>query len=663
MAEGAVPRYPVRWRPPIGARTRFDLARAPLADAWSRHPILGEPSHDGFVRDGVGPFVRGEAPFLWPVNGFLFEDPLDRFWYAYVGYYLAGYDLGPGKPTTHCRIHRSRDQGRSWTELGPLFTDPSFRFEGDPHAANVAPDVSVVHDGSRYVLAYDWVHDTADWASVGRPGPGSDSGVGIAVAPRPEGPWTRLPRPVLRNSDHRRRTGPGARYGRAYASSLIRRKRDWLILSDVDSGSSFAWGQIAMTAPTPEGPWSAPERIVDLEGDRWYPAPIEAFPAFVHRGYVYDPRTSVGRNRNHQTLWRAPVERAHRADAWELHQSGSLWHAEPVPEEGFGLWGQTLAGFVDSVGEFRVLFTLRATPGGEGTVRTAHRPWNKPFRDRGFVLSAHGGATATWTRFAAGAFELSVQWRRTGGAARIVWGTEAILGAQGRADGTPHPLVGSGAMALEVDDAGMRIVRGVGPERSVLVESPSKSGAEWVEFVLARDEAGNVTVSREGSATVHASGPPAIECLGVHLDPGTHIDVSRFEFRGSAQPARWVHLWTDAIAGAGVDEARWKETPDAQFRFGRGARCDSDRVKWSFRGCGYRLWLPRGPEWGTVDLVLDGVAVGTVDLHAERPEASRVVHARDGLNDAGHALTVRARTGRMPVDCLDALLDAVPSHP
>jgi len=663
MQTGVVPRIPAPWTATYGRRARFDLARGALADGWSRHPILGDPSYDTFVRDGDGPFVRGSAPFRWPVNGFLFEDPMDGAWYAYVGYYLEGYDLGPGRPATHCRIHRSRDQGRTWVELGPLFTDPSFRFDGDPHATNIAPDVSVVHDRGRYVLAYDWVHDEASWATIGRPGPGSDSGVGIAVAERPEGPWTRLPRPVLRASDFQRRLGNSLRYRRPYASSLIRRKRDWLILTDVDSGPCFAWGQIAMTAATPDGPWSEPTRVVDLEGDTWYPAPIEAFPAFVHRGFVYDPRTSVGRNRNHQTLWRAPVESAHRADAWELHQAGSLWHAEPTADEGFGIWGQTLAGFVDRTGIHHVLFPSRATPGGEGTIRTAARPWNRPMRERGFVLSGHGGASTTWTRFAVDAFRLRIRWRRKGGGVRVSWGGSAMLGGAGRADGVPHPLVGAGGIALLVDDAGHRLVRGAGAPREVLAEAAGPSPGAIEEFVVERQSSGSISLRVSERETLRFQGPPGATCLGLHVDPGTHLEVERFEVEGKPSAAEWIHLWPEAIAGAGVDEAEVGACKESTFRFGEGADTLAARVKWNFRGTGYRLWLPRGPRWGEVELRIDGVPAGKLDLHSPSAVPSAVLHERRGLADGHHALTVRCRAGRMPVDCLEALLGPATRRP
>jgi hypothetical protein len=51
---------------------------------------------------------------------------------------------------------------------------------------------------------------------------------------------------------------------------------------------------------------------------------LEFYPAFVHRGFVYAPATSVALNRNYNALFRAPLERAAEPGAWELFQNGSL---------------------------------------------------------------------------------------------------------------------------------------------------------------------------------------------------------------------------------------------------------------------------------------------------------------------------------------------------
>ncbi len=409
---------PVAWTPPQRGPTTIDFAVAAQADAWLRHVALGDPSFDSFQHAAGNPMLRGTPPFLWPVNGFLFEDPKSRDWYAYVGNYLAGYDVGPGKPITHCTVHRSKDRGKTWEHLGPIFCDPEFRFEGDTQPANIAPDVSVVFDGGRYHMAYDWGTDNSTWATIGRPGGGVDNGNAYAWADRPEGPFHRHSRPILRTSEFQRRFPMAWKYHRIYGATLIRRTHDWLTLMLADGADGFfSWGELAVTAPTPQGPWSEPVLVLGVESNQYYPPTAESFPAFVHEGYVYNPATSVVLNRNCQVIYRAEIEQAHRPQAWQLYQFGTAWHSEYVPHEGSGIWGQTFSGFSDAQGQFHVLFPSRERPSGVGTINFASRPWNKPLRDRGFVLSGHAGSSFTLLRSAYRGFELETDLTVHGNAA------------------------------------------------------------------------------------------------------------------------------------------------------------------------------------------------------------------------------------------------------
>ena len=140
LAAPAVAVVPERWQPPSDRSRAIDFALGPQADAWLRHDALGDPSFDSFQRRPGNPIVRGKPPLNWPVNGFLFEDPKSGYWYAYIGNYMTGYNIGPGLPTTHCRLHRSKDRGKTWEEIGPIFNDPKFHFEGDAQPANGAPE-------------------------------------------------------------------------------------------------------------------------------------------------------------------------------------------------------------------------------------------------------------------------------------------------------------------------------------------------------------------------------------------------------------------------------------------------------------------------------------------------------------------------------------------
>ena len=74
-----------------------DFADAAHLDAWHRHPVYGDPSFDAFERASGNPIHRGAPPFEWPVNGFLFEDPVSGNWYVYIGLYAEGYAMGEGK--------------------------------------------------------------------------------------------------------------------------------------------------------------------------------------------------------------------------------------------------------------------------------------------------------------------------------------------------------------------------------------------------------------------------------------------------------------------------------------------------------------------------------------------------------------------------------------
>jgi hypothetical protein len=626
-----------------------------LADAWLRHPILGDPSFDAFQRLPGNPLVRGEAPFRWPVNGFLFIDPVSSHWYAYVGFYLEGYDLGPGKPPAHCRVFQSANRGACWTALGPIFADPDFRFEGDTVAANIAPDATVLFADGRYHLAYDWATDNTTWATASAPRDGADSGAAYAWSERPEGPFHRASRPILRTSELQRLFPASGKYRRAYGTSLVRRQHDWLALTDVDSGPCFAWGQVAMTATDPLGPWSEPLLVTSLEGDGYFPSPVEAFPAFVHGGFVYDPKTSVGATRNFQVIHRAPVEEAHRPEAWSLYQHGTAWHAEPVPHEGFGLWGQTFSGAVDRAGNLRVLFPSRHWPDCVGTINLATRPWAMPLRERGFVFSAHSGPGLSLTRTAYGSFALSADLALRGTAARFAWGYAAPLGTVGRADGRPEPRCWTRHCAVEVTPTGWQILASDDSPEASRLAGGELPAADTRHLEMAVDAAGVASVAIDGRPVWEGPFPARTGPLALLLQAGTHLTVTRFAVTGIPQPATWTWLASEALAGAGVCEGQYRTVASADFRFGSGVVCDrpGERLKWNFRGRGFRLWLPRGPDYGRCSLRLNGLPLGELDLHSATAEPSAVLLERSSLADGYHALVIQGGGAPLPVDCIE----------
>lgn len=647
---------PPLWKRPAARTATLDFAQGANADAWLRHPILGDPSFDSFRRGAGNPFVKGTAPFKWPVNVSLLLDPVSGHWYAYVGFYYEGYALAPEGEPTHCKVFRSVDRGQTWDLVGPIFDNRGFRFEGDAYPASIAPDVCVVYHDGRYHMCYDWCTSNTTWANASAPSGGADSGMAYAWAEKPEGPFHRSPRPILRTSEWQKLAGPGSRYRRVYASSLVRRAKDWLVISDLDSGAHYAWGEIGVTATDPAGPWSKPVVITSLEGDRYYPSPIEAFPAFAHGGYVYDPRTSVGLNRNFQAIFRAPIEKALDPEAWELWQHGSVWHAEHAPHEAYGIWGQTLAARVDKDGTMHALYPSRHAEGGVGTLGYASRPWTQPLRKSGFTITAHGGRTISLTRAAYDTFDLAAEVVLRSGTARLAWACGMPLGAEGRADGRPHRLCWTRHRALELTRDRWRVVEaGETPDATVVAEGPL--AADDPRAVRIKAGAGRAAVTISGQPVWSGAMPSETGPLGLLLEPGTHLTVDKLAITGAPQTA--VHTWlcSEGISGAGVAEHAYEKVDGSQWRFGTGALCKNphERLKWAFRGSGFRLWLPRGPEFGRIAVKLDGVPLGEIDLSGPAA-ASAPVLERKRIADGFHALVVTGLSGTtLPVDCLEAL--------
>lgn len=629
-----------------------DYAESRLIDAWLRHPVLGDASFDAFVRPPGNPIYRGSPPREWAVNGFLFRDPKGEDLFAYVGRYPRDYQCGPKHAPADCLVLRSRDDGKTWAEVGPVFGPGEFRFEGDDVAVGSAPDVTVAYADGRYHLAYDWVHADTTWDHVFSPDADHDSGMGYAWAERPEGPYHRHPQPIVRNLRH---VSPVPdKYRRLYASTLLRRGRDWLLLTLADSAQRFAWGLYALTAADPRGPWSEPRLVLSLEGGTYHPALMEFFPQFVHAGMVYAPATSVAMNRNFQCLWRAPLTSAHEPAAWELHQQGSLWHREPRDEEQAGIWGQTFSGTVDDAGRLQVLFPSR-DDAGRGTINLAERPWAQPLRDRGLVLSGAAGTAISLLRHAYG--EFAVRWHgHLHGNARLLWGWRGVLGPDRHgADATLHAAVCTNCHALAWDQTGWRLQHhdAAGAIRvyaeGVWLAAPTEMSLQVTASDEVRFEAGELRWTGHLPA---ANGP-----IGLWVAPRSRLEVTTMAVSGCPVPCwmRWHCL--DALAATGALQSEWDLRPDEQSPGGEilVGRESGGQLKWNFFGTGVRWWAPRGPELGRVRLKLDGKNCGEIDLSAPEFLPAAAVFVQERLRDGGHALVLEAITGRLATGGIEVL--------
>jgi hypothetical protein len=610
-----------------------DYAESRHVDLWLRHPVFGDPSFDGFERVPGNPLHTGAPPYGWPVNGFFFSDPVSSNWYLYIGDYATGY-LGP--PPSRCILYRSKDRGRTWEDLGVILHGDAQMFDKNGHT----PDVSVVFADGRYHMVYDW--GTLNF--------NKDGGLAYAWADKPEGPWHRDAQPITLNSTLTPLLG---KYQRTYAATLLRRKHDWLILAMMDR-APHSWALFAMAAPQPQGPYSERKLVRNVEASYFHPPLLEFYPAFVDAGWVYAPATSVARNRNFQVIFRAPLERATDAKAWEIDRHGSVWHSEDVPNEAYGIWGQTFSGWVDTERRLWAMFPSRNEE-GFGTINLATRPWSKPLRARGFHLSGHKAPSLTCLRRSYSDFTLNAE-LRVRGTARIIWSYQAPLGPDKPAsDAELHPLSLTRHQGLEVGPNGWRIIT-VDAQGTLQVAATGTApfGGLW-KITIGRRANGAMALGLEGNEVWKGATSASDGALGLLVESHSHLSVERFAVAGQSQPSRLSFLYTEGWLGAGENPANWVERRDSTFHFGAGAvhRDDGGRAKWNFIGSGFTLWSPQGPDYGTVEVWLDGAVLATVDLGRAQSQSSQPVFRKTGLEDTFHAVILQSKRGRLVVDSLD----------
>jgi hypothetical protein len=651
------------------AAAGVDYADSRQAGLWLQHPVYGGPSFDAFVHAPQNPLHRGAPPFEWPVNSFFFPDPVSGNWYIYVGDYPEGYASRPSR----CVLLRSTDRGQSWTNLGVVLQGSKEMFDQGGHT----PDVSVVYAGGRYHMVYDWVEP--DWSQLG--------GLAYAWAEKPEGPFHRAPQPITRNKELTPLLG---KYRRTYAATLLRRKHDWMIVGMMDSAPN-SWALFGITAPNPEGPYGERVLLRNVEADEFHPPLLEFYPAFMHRGFVYAPATSVALNRNYNVLFRAPLERAVEPGAWELVQNGSLWHSEDVENEAYGLWGQTFSGWVDGKGVLQAAFQSR-DPKGMGTVNLAARPWNQPLRKRGFVMSGHQGPSLTLLHRAFAAFRLDARLRLRG-TVRLLLDYDGVLGPnRPESDATLHPLALTRCDAVELNEHEWKVIRFAQSGEQTVLASGQRVGqasrlpggrlaldssdvrgtstgaggtpallSATVTVALDRKPGGETSLFVDGRAVWTGQLPPrraaGSSVLGIAVEPHSHLVVEQFAIQGKPQPAAINYLFSEAILGAGGSGSDWQELRRPEFRYGLAtvSKAPGARVKWNVKGRQFTLWSPRGPDFSQAQVKVDDRVLANLDLHSARLTPSQPVWKSPRLKDGPHAIALTAIGGLLAVDSLEVI--------
>lgn len=632
--------------------TKIDYALLANKNEWLSHPVLGDPSFDSFERRNNNPICRGVEGLEWPVNGFLFEDPVSKNWFVYVGNYAKNYAFGKDHKPSICTIFKSINKGETWQSLGPVFSAELFYFKGDFEPMTSAPDVSVVYADGKYHMAYDWILEGTTWQTTRS----YRSGIGYAWSEKPEGPFHPFETPIIR-CDQSAKDPMLGKYNRYYATTIIPRKNDWLILILTDSEKKYAWGLLAMTAKNPEGPYGPITPLLHVEGDTYQPPLMEYFPAFVHDGWVYSPSTSVALNRDFQMIQRAKIEEATDPNAWEIYQHGSVWHGENLEHEAEGMWGQTFSAFVDSHGQMQVMFPSKDSI-DYGTINLATRPWEKPYLDRGFHLSGHQGPSLGLLQNSYDSFFLECTLEFSG-TIWLFWNNTAVLGPNTpKSNATLHSLSWPHGYSLKLNQDQWQLLNTEGENHCEVLAS-GKFKIEKSQKITVNFESDGllkISINKQnlwGGQLKLKNG----QTIGLLVDKKSYAKVHAFAIEGETKPTHLSYLHTEGLLDAGQGLVDWQETQAPQFRYKIGAKSNnqSARIKWNFFGTGFSLWQPKGPDYGSFEVFLDGHSVGIIDLYHSETSDSQIVLSVKNLEKNFHAIVLKPVSGTLVVDSLDVV--------
>lgn len=647
---GGVPAHLIRKRKMISDsdKKRIDYAKKQFRESWFRDSVLGDISFDNFKRKKGNPIYVGNEKdgYLWPVNLFLFKDPKSKFLYCYIGCY--GLHIKGYVPVGPCRLMRSKNAGGNWEDLGPILKGSPDTFDGDGKKAGGTPEGGIVYNKGIYHFIYDWCVNSGGLT------PG---GVAYAKSNSPEGPFERDSKPIHINTEQRKIIGV---YQRTYACSLVKRKNDWLILNSMDhftTSEGSSWALACMLSKKPNGPYSEPKLLLYPQSKRYHPTHVEFYPAFIYQEYVYACMTSVALNRNYQIIYRAEIEKAHLTEAWQIHQEGSVWHSEPVENEHCGLWGQTIAGYVNEKKKFIVGFPSK-NKDNIGTINIAERDWDSPYKDGG-VLSAPNGRAITFVKKSFKNFTLKAK-TRSNKNIKIFWNYKGPLGADGLgADATLHPLVLTNLMLFELGNKKWRILHINEEEKKVVV----KKGVADVDInttnpvsivIIQKKEILEIFIDKRKIWTdkILSIGGN----IGLLAEKGAVYCVDKFEISGEEKESNKFLLPQEGVRGAGNIKRvhQWELMKDSDFKFGFGYlnKGKGAMAKWNYLGKGFNLWCPKSPEFGKFDIFLDGKFLGVVNLKGRKTK-SYIMFSNLNLPYGYHAVVQINHSDIMPCDALE----------
>ena len=498
-------------------------------------------------------------------------------------------------------------------------------------------------------LVWDW-NDALGSANVPHAGLGySHSPPGDSTGRGP-GKFTRAPKPL---NDAVNNTPLDHGFVKLYGGTIVQREHDWLIVSAIGGGS---WGLAGMTAPNASGPYSHPVLLLWPQSGVFHPAPTEPYPAFSQGGFVYAPFTSVAPNRGYQIMYRAPLEQAMEPSAWEVVQTGSLYHWEGGTEG--PIWGQTFSAHVDEAGDVMEVMFPSLSDAGVGAINLARRQWSLPF-SHGFWVSAPAADSRATMLKTLGCFEMNLSVTLpVGGAWALHWNDRHPIASTGGPGfpGFPGTVPVSG-ISLSFDGRGgvsLALPAGPGTGRTAgpNMTCDQVPGALLRIMLVQNEGAADITLKGcTDNPVVHATIDVPAAAVGggivVEKGRGGTLNVSEMIVRETKcakppPPQRWVALLPSEAMGACFNSGshRWQPVQSDTFMFGGGFThpggqdnwgyggkqvAEEPMVKYNFVGLAARLRLPMGPSYGLIEVSIDGAVPQNISLYAPTNMNSSVV--------------------------------------
>lgn len=621
-----------------------DFAAVSHMNDWSHNYALGSPSWDSFERFPNNPVYVGRKGMEWPVNGFLFSDPVSKNWYLYIGEYKKNYkvDQDPSTEDFNCIIYKSTDRGKSWSKVGNLF--PA-NIEAFNSIKIQAADAMVIYANGKYHMVFDWISNKFNWSNPVL------SGLGYASADKPEGPFIISRKPLKINTEYRQRPLLD-RYWRMYAPMIIKRKDDWVLAYMMDTSPARSWALAVSTASKPEGPYTDPKLVLNVERKSYYPPLQEYFPNFLHNKYVYFPATSVAVNRNYQLLYRVKIENMINPDKYKIFSSGSLWHSNNVENEYAGIWGQTFSGFVDNNDSIYVMFPSK-NKNNYGTINLAKSSWKHLFKTKGFNFSANGGNSFSFIKRPIDVEKIEAKFKLNG-KMHIIWDFHSpidIHNGWGRFAFNNH----SEYKEIMIDGTDWKIKVYNDTNRIVNVDSGKivkwKSLENKVELKK-KDGRYELSINDEICWKGILEGNPGV--TGILLDPHSYVFVNHFVLGGRKTNGFVVHGFYEALLNAGNQDSDWEFKKNCMFLYESGAvsKKDSAFAKWNFDGKAFELFSPKGPRYGHINIYLDGKLLKTLSLNNPFEIKSSLIFKYGYFKKGSHAVYIESFDGLLPVDCI-----------